>query len=146
MLVHLAPHPRKGNQSVANNTEERSDAPYGEHVLLVSCRKAGTVGDHIADILPPAGKSARQPAGRINDRKRDSRNNGQIEHEYDSCEEKAKNNQHASLQPAIIISVIAAPSLRVSPGLSMFHCNRKRNSRTNVSYFGTRRLLRFEPW
>src|SRR5690348_16998419 len=65
-LVRLLAHPRNGKQGVTNDSEKRSDAPYGVHILPIACRKPGTFSDHIADILPPVGQSARQPAGRIN--------------------------------------------------------------------------------
>src|SRR5690348_6048171 len=95
--MHLVSHPRNRKQSVTDDTEERSDAPYGEHVLLVARRKASTIGDGVADRLPPAGQSAWQPAGCINDCKRNARNDGQIEQEDHSCNEEAENDQHKSL-------------------------------------------------
>src|SRR5262245_20459888 len=75
-LACLVSHSRNRKQGVTDDTEKRSNAPYGEHVLLVACRKASTIGDYVADILPPAGQGSRQPAGCINDCKRDSRNDG----------------------------------------------------------------------
>src|SRR5262249_26284026 len=94
----LGPHPCNRKQGVTDDREERGKAPYGEHALPVACRKASAVRNHIAERLPPTGKSARQPASRINDRKRDTRDYGQIEHENRTCNEKAEKSHHGSLQ------------------------------------------------
>src|SRR5712671_6246786 len=83
---------------MTDDAEQRSEAPYGEHVFLEACRKPKTFGDHIADRLPPGGKRARRPATRINDRKRYSRDHGQIEHENRTGNEKAENYPHEGLQ------------------------------------------------
>src|SRR6266516_1497378 len=90
----MHPRPRNRKQCVTDDTEECGDAPYSEHVLFVACRKASAFGDHIADILPPAGESARQPASRISNRKRDSRDHGEIEDENHGCGENTENESH----------------------------------------------------
>jgi hypothetical protein len=91
----MHPRPRNRKQCVTDDTEERGDAPFSEHVLFVACRKASAFGDHIADILPPAGERARQPASRISNRKHDSRDHGEIEDENYGCGENTENGYYA---------------------------------------------------